>query len=150
MLPSWPWVHDCLATDKGRGWYGYAAGAGTGSSDRCLKCGDHGAPCVARQALRPHGRGRGGAASTATLIRAVGARDTAIGMVMCLGRGPRVLQTASACRVAADLSDAVLFGRALTGRQRTEVAGFAAGWGTLCAVAAVGLRRPGGPAESAL
>ncbi|WP_345961704.1 hypothetical protein ABDE16_04285 [Streptomyces sp. BRB040] len=89
-------------------------------------------------------------ASTATLIRAVGARDTAIGLVMCLGRGPRVLQTASACRVAADLSDAVLFGRALTGRQRTEVAGFAAGWGTLCAVAAVGLRRPGGPAESAL
>ncbi|WP_405693743.1 hypothetical protein OHA99_02650 [Streptomyces coelicoflavus] len=88
-------------------------------------------------------------ASTATLIRAVGARDTAIGMVMCLGRGPRVLQTASACRVAADLSDAVLFGRALTGRQRTEVAGFAAGWGTLCA-ATVGLRRRGGPAESAL
>ncbi|MFB6550758.1 hypothetical protein [Streptomyces sp. NPDC056405] len=81
--------------------------------------------------------------STATLIRAVGARDAAIGTAMVCARGPQALQAVSACRVAADLSDAVVFGTVLTGQQRVKVAGFAAGWGVLCAVAAAGLGRAG-------
>ncbi|MFF7551551.1 hypothetical protein ACFZA9_01470 [Streptomyces olivaceus] len=78
--------------------------------------------------------------ATATLIRAVGARDVAVGGVMALARSPRTLRAAAVCRVAADLSDAVVFGAALTGRQRAKVAGFAAGWGALSAAAAAGTR----------
>lgn len=76
-------------------------------------------------------------ASTALLIRAVGARDAALGTAMLLAPDTRSLRAATLCRAAADLSDAVLFGAALTGRaRRWKVAGFAAAWGTLCAAAA--------------
>ncbi|MEU4173532.1 hypothetical protein [Streptomyces sp. NPDC026589] len=74
--------------------------------------------------------------STALLIRAVGARDAAIGTAMALAPDIGVLRAATACRVAADLSDASLFGAVLTGRsRRLKVAGFAAVWGGLCAAA---------------
>ncbi|MGW8744502.1 hypothetical protein [Streptomyces sp. NPDC055794] len=79
-------------------------------------------------------------ASTATLIRALGARDVMIGTAMTVARDARASQTVSMCRVAADLSDAVIFGAVLSGQQRAKVAGFAAGWGALCAGAAAGLR----------
>ncbi|QTA36703.1 hypothetical protein JHY03_69180 (plasmid) [Streptomyces sp. CA-256286] len=75
--------------------------------------------------------------STALVIRAVGARDAALGTAMLLAPDPRSLRVVTLCRAAADLSDAALFGAALTGRaRRLKVAGFAAVWGTLCAVAA--------------
>ncbi|MET8100540.1 hypothetical protein ABZV29_29395 [Streptomyces sp. NPDC005236] len=66
--------------------------------------------------------------TTATLIRAIGARDTAIGAVMLPAPDSRVTQAAGVCRVAADLFDAVVFGAALSGRQRLKIVGFAAGW----------------------
>ncbi|MGW6492716.1 DUF4267 domain-containing protein [Streptomyces sp. NPDC055056] len=75
-------------------------------------------------------------ATTATLIRAIGARDAAIGTAMVLTTNPQALRTISVCRTAADLSDAVVFGSALTGDRRTKVTAFATGWGILCALAA--------------
>ncbi|MGW6212380.1 hypothetical protein [Streptomyces sp. NPDC055109] len=41
----------------------------------------------------------------------------------------------------ADLSDAVIFGSALTGDRRAKVTAFATGWGSLCALAALRARR---------
>ncbi|MGW6463587.1 hypothetical protein [Streptomyces rubiginosohelvolus] len=76
-------------------------------------------------------------AATALLIRAIGARDAAIGTAMILAPDSSSLKTATACRVAADLSDAALFGTALTGwSRRLKVAGFAVAWAALCAAAA--------------
>ncbi|MFF3849790.1 hypothetical protein [Streptomyces sp. NPDC002328] len=76
-------------------------------------------------------------APTALLIRAIGARDAALGTAMLLAPDLRSLRTATACRVAADLSDAALFGTALPDRAgRAKAAGAAATWGALCAAAA--------------
>ncbi|MFC8708111.1 hypothetical protein ACFUIV_38850 [Streptomyces anulatus] len=76
-------------------------------------------------------------APTALLIRAIGARDAAIGTAMILAPDTSSLRTVTACRVVADLSDAALFGTALTGwSRRLKIAGFAVAWGALCAVAA--------------
>ncbi|MFC9269118.1 hypothetical protein ACFTXJ_15280 [Streptomyces zhihengii] len=79
---------------------------------------------------------------TALLIRAIGARDTAIGTAMLLATRPHAARTAVACRIAADWSDAVLFGALLSDpTKRQKIAGFAAGWGALCAAAAARLPR---------
>ncbi|MFB7651568.1 MULTISPECIES: hypothetical protein [unclassified Streptomyces] len=76
-------------------------------------------------------------ASTGLLIRAIGARDVAIGIAMLTAGDPPARRTATACRVAADWSDAALFGTLLPDTERRlKVAGFAAAWGALCAVAA--------------
>ncbi|MET7987443.1 hypothetical protein [Streptomyces sp. NPDC005281] len=75
--------------------------------------------------------------ATATLIRAIGARDTVIGGATILDRGPHALRAVSFCRATADLCDAVAFGRVLDGKQRTKIAGFAAGWGVPCEAAAI-------------
>ncbi|MGW6491876.1 hypothetical protein [Streptomyces sp. NPDC055056] len=76
-------------------------------------------------------------AATATLIRAIGARDAAIGTAIILATNPQTLRAVSVCRTAADLSDAVVFGSALTGDRRTKVTAFVTGWGALCALAAL-------------
>ena len=78
-------------------------------------------------------------AGTKILIRALGARDVAIGLAMVFAPEGAPLRTAVAARVASDLADAVVFGTALPEPdKRRKVAGFAAVWGGLCAVA--GLR----------
>jgi hypothetical protein len=59
---------------------------------------------------------------------------------MTVARDARALQAVSMWRVAADLSDAVNFGAVLSGQDRAKVAGFAAGWGAVCAGGAAGLR----------
>jgi hypothetical protein len=76
-------------------------------------------------------------APVALMIRAIGARDTAIGAAMLLApRGP-ALRTAVAARVLADTSDVVLFGAGLPRRdRRPRIAGFAAFWAALCAASA--------------
>lgn len=74
--------------------------------------------------------------STGLLIRAIGARDLAIGTAMLAARTPSARRTATACRVAADWSDAALFGALLPdSERRLKVAGFAAAWGAVCAAA---------------
>ncbi|PRH76881.1 hypothetical protein C6N75_23265 [Streptomyces solincola] len=73
---------------------------------------------------------------TALLIRAVSARDTAIGAAMAAAgdRGARRLATGS--RIVSDLSDAVVFGTMLEeSDKRRKVIAFAVTWGALCAAA---------------
>ncbi|MEU7478227.1 hypothetical protein AB0A63_19740 [Lentzea sp. NPDC042327] len=75
-----------------------------------------------------------------TLVAAIGARDTAIGLAMVLAPTGRPLRTAVATRVAADLSDAAVFGLTLPDpAARRKVAVFAVTWAVLCGV--FGLRR---------
>ncbi len=77
---------------------------------------------------------------TRLLIAAIGARDTAIGVAMLAAGDDRSRRVATACRIAADASDAVLFGTLLKDpAARAKVAGFAAVWAGLCAVS---LRSP--------
>jgi len=80
-------------------------------------------------------------AGSSILIRAVGARDTAIGLAMVLAPAGPALRTAVSARVASDLADAAVFGSALPEPdKRLRIAGVAGVWGALCAVA--GLRTP--------
>ncbi|MER5972691.1 hypothetical protein ABT112_23665 [Streptomyces sp. NPDC002055] len=82
-------------------------------------------------------------AATALLIRAIGARDAAIGTAMLLATRTSALRTVTACRIAADLSDAVLFGTMLPDRsRRLKAAGLAAAWAALCAAATGSPRTP--------
>ncbi|MEV6909294.1 hypothetical protein [Amycolatopsis sp. NPDC051071] len=75
-----------------------------------------------------------------TLIAAIGARDTAIGVAMMLAPEGRPLRVALAARVTADAADAAIFGLSLADKSaRAKIGGFAAGWAVLCALS--GLRR---------
>ncbi|MEW1628810.1 DUF4267 domain-containing protein [Streptomyces sp. NPDC089173] len=75
-------------------------------------------------------------ASAALLIRAMGVRDAAIGIVMLVAKDRSVRQAATACRVVADLGDAALFGTQLPDpAARRKAAAVAGAWGALCAVA---------------
>ena len=65
--------------------------------------------------------------SAATLIAAIGERDVASGLAMALVARGTPLRLAIAVRVAADLSDAVIFGVGLRG---------ATLWGVACTVSA--------------
>lgn len=79
-------------------------------------------------------------AGSKILIRALGARDAAIGVAMTLAPPGPALRTAVAARVASDFADAAVFGTALPEPdKRRKVAVFAVAWGALCAAA--GLRR---------
>lgn len=79
-------------------------------------------------------------ASTSILTRAIGARDTAIGLAMAFAPPGPARRTAVAARVASDLADAAVFGSALPEPdRRLTVAAIATGWGVLCGV--IGLRR---------
>ncbi|MFC9358455.1 hypothetical protein ACFTZB_18040 [Rhodococcus sp. NPDC057014] len=72
--------------------------------------------------------------AVATMIRAVGIRDAASGLLLALAPQGAALRGALAVRVAADLGDAVVFGLALPDTAtKAKVAGFAAAWGALCA-----------------
>ena len=75
---------------------------------------------------------------TRTLTRAIGARDTAIGLVMIAAPAGRARRLATVARVAADWGDAAAFGSGLAGRPtRGKVVGFAAAWGALSLLAGV-------------
>lgn len=66
------------------------------------------------------------------LARAIGARDTAIGLAMIAAPAGPARWAATASRVAADWSDAGVFAAGLGGRgTRAKVVGFAAAWGAL-------------------
>lgn len=76
---------------------------------------------------------------TRLLIGAIGARDAAIGAAMTCAPGSRSRQTATGCRIAADLSDAALFGTLLPDRKaRAKVVAFATAWAALCALSLYG------------
>ncbi|MFC9553975.1 hypothetical protein ACFTWF_24330 [Rhodococcus sp. NPDC056960] len=70
----------------------------------------------------------------ATVIRAVGVRDAASGLLLALAPSGAALRGAVLVRVASDLGDAAVFGIALPDpATKAKVAGFALAWGTLCA-----------------
>ena len=72
----------------------------------------------------------------ATLIRAVGARDTAIGLAMMTAPPGLGLGVATACRVGSDLGDTVAFGVGLPDAStKLKIAGFAAAFAAVNAVA---------------
>lgn len=106
----------------------------------------YGAAIIARPALllRPSGLLDSGepSLSQATVVRALGARDLASGLAMLTARTPAGLRTALAVRVASDLGDTVVLGLALRGKpEQAKAAGVAAGWGALCALSALTIRR---------
>jgi len=69
----------------------------------------------------------------ATVIRAVGVRDTASGLFLALAPRGAALRGAVAVRGFSDFGDAVVFGFALPDTaSRVKVAGLAAVWGVLC------------------
>jgi len=83
-------------------------------------------------------------AQTRALVRALGARDVAIGLAMLTAPGGRVRDLATAARVLSDLTDAAVFPSAVTERGRAAaVGGSAALWGALNLAAAVLDRRAG-------
>ncbi|MBW1601971.1 hypothetical protein JJV70_07565 [Streptomyces sp. JJ66] len=72
---------------------------------------------------------------SALLIRAIGLRDTAIGAAMLMADGARARRVATGCRIAADATDALLFGTLLADRPaRAKAAAFAAAWAALNAL----------------
>jgi len=82
---------------------------------------------------------------TGTLTRAIGARDAALGLAMIAAPAGPARWGATASRIAADWSDAAVFGAALAGRgTRGKVVGFAAAWGALSLAAGLldARRRP--------
>ncbi|GGS36445.1 MULTISPECIES: hypothetical protein [Actinokineospora] len=69
------------------------------------------------------------------LVRAIGARDAAVGVAMlCAPPGP-ALRTAVAARVACDLSDAAVFAALPEPDKRRKVVAVAVAWAVLCAIA---------------
>ncbi|BAH53608.1 hypothetical protein ROP_53610 [Rhodococcus opacus B4] len=73
-------------------------------------------------------------AEVATVIRAVGVRDAASGLLLALAPRGAALRGAVGVRVLSDLGDAAVFGFALPDRAtKIKVAGVAAAWGMLCA-----------------
>ena len=70
----------------------------------------------------------------ATVIRAIGVRDVASGLLLALAPRGVALRGAVAVRVVSDLGDAAVFGFALPDpATKAKVAGVAAAWGLLCA-----------------
>jgi hypothetical protein len=75
------------------------------------------------------------------LATAMGARDLAIGAAMAVAPEGRPLTVAVATRVAADVSDAVIFGTGSPDREtKLKAVAAALGWGALCAASLLGNR----------
>ncbi|WP_067814606.1 hypothetical protein [Nocardia inohanensis] len=87
--------------------------------------------------LRPSGLGAGDEPALRTLTRLVALRDLASGLAMAVASGPQARRGVVAVRLASDLADTLVFGRALAGRpERTKTLAVTGGWGLLCAAAA--------------
>jgi hypothetical protein len=75
---------------------------------------------------------------TRALTRALGVRDTVLGLAMVAAPAGRARRQATAARVVADWGDAAAFGSGLAGRPtRGPVAASAAAWGALALLAGV-------------
>lgn len=76
---------------------------------------------------------------TRLLIGAIGARDAALGTAMVCAPDTRARQAATGCRIAADLSDAALFGALLPDpKAKAKVVAFATAWAGICALSLCG------------
>ncbi|HEY2792790.1 MAG TPA: hypothetical protein VGJ28_10560 [Micromonosporaceae bacterium] len=85
--------------------------------------------------IRPGGMDR--TPSSAMAVRAIGVRDTAIGVAMMSCRSKSAIATVGMCRAVADAGDAGIFGRSLSSESKWKIGGFAAAWSALSAVATV-------------
>ncbi|HWM01753.1 MAG TPA: hypothetical protein VNP92_05390 [Actinophytocola sp.] len=75
-------------------------------------------------------------------VRTLGGRDFASGVAMALAPGRKAMRIALAVRVASDLTDLVVLGRALRGEpEHGKVMAIAGGWGALCALSALATRK---------
>ncbi|MGH3879833.1 MAG: hypothetical protein ACRDSK_22635 [Actinophytocola sp.] len=75
-------------------------------------------------------------------VRTLGVRDLASGLAMAFAPSRKALRTAIAVRVTSDLGDMVVLGQALRDRpERGKVIAIAGGWGALCALSALMVRK---------
>jgi hypothetical protein len=81
-------------------------------------------------------------AQTRALVRALGARDVAIGLAMLTAPGGRVRDLAAAARVLSDCADAAVLPSAVPDRA-AALGASAAAWGALALAAALWDRRAG-------
>ena len=77
-----------------------------------------------------------------TFTRTLGIRDLASGVAMAVAPGRKAMRVAIGVRVASDVGDLVVLGRAMTGRpEQKKIVAVAGGWGLLCALSALTTRR---------
>lgn len=82
--------------------------------------------------------------SATSLARTMLVRDLACGLAMMFAPAGWPLLTAIGIRVAADFGDALIMGTGLpTDADRAAALMVAGGFGVLCALSALGARRPG-------
>ena len=92
--------------------------------------------------LRPSGMLRDNGADQEAIVRTLGVRDLASGLAMAFAPSRKALRTAIAVRVTSDLGDLVVLGQALRDRpERGKVMAIAGGWGALCALSALMVRK---------
>jgi hypothetical protein len=103
----------------------------------------YGAAVFVRPALllKPSGM-RHGDHDLDAVVRTLAARDLASGVAMAVAPSRKAMRVAIGVRVASDVSDAVVLGKALAGRpERSKILAVAGGWGLLCALSALVTRR---------
>jgi hypothetical protein len=77
-----------------------------------------------------------------TFTRALGVRDLASGVAMVAAPSRKAMRVALGVRVASDLGDLVVLGRALAGKpERKVVVAVAGGWALVCGLSALTTRR---------
>jgi hypothetical protein len=83
-----------------------------------------------------------GRADLHTFVRTLAVRDFASGVAMAVAPSRKAMRVAIAVRVAADLGDAAVLGKALAGKpEQKKILAVAGGWGLLCALSALATRR---------
>lgn len=103
----------------------------------------YGAAIVARPALllKPSGLPADDA-DLHMFTRTLGVRDLASGVAMAAAPSRRSMQVAIGVRVASDLGDLAVLGKALAGRpEQKKVVAVAGGWALLCGLSALATRR---------
>jgi hypothetical protein len=103
----------------------------------------YGAAVLARPALllKPSGL-RQDDPDLDAVVRTLAARDLASGVAMAVAPSRKAMRLAIGVRVASDVSDAVVLGKALAGRpEQKKILAVAGGWGLLCGLSALATRR---------
>lgn len=106
----------------------------------------YGVAIYARPALllKPSGmlRGERPEPEQETFVRTLAVRDVASGVAMAAAPSGTAMRVAIGVRVASDLGDLAVLGRALAGRPEQKlIMAVAGGWGLLCALSALTVRR---------
>jgi hypothetical protein len=90
--------------------------------------------------LKPSGMPQN--ANLDTFVRTLAVRDFASGVAMAAAPSRKAMRIAIGVRVASDLGDLGVLGKALAGRpEQKKIVAVAGGWGLLCALSALATRR---------